>query len=100
MAGNHDPLSVTVEDGEVVLSVFNIDTYDSARVRLDPQEAQSRAHEVLEAVDGLLEGREGDGLSEGADLDAEPSEAGSRDDDHRSQMGIPPGAPSATPFRA
>ncbi|WP_159898693.1 hypothetical protein [Salinirussus salinus] len=98
MAGNHDPLSVTVEDGEVVLSVFNIDTYDSARVRLDPEEAQSRAREVLEAVDGLLEGREGDG--EGADLDAETSEAGSEDRDHRSQMGIPPGAPSATPFRA
>jgi hypothetical protein len=91
MAGNHDPLSVTVEDGEVVLSVFNIDTYDSARVRLDPEEAQSRAHELLEAVDGLLE----DG-----DVDAETSEPGSEDKDHRSQMGIPPGAPSATPFRA
>lgn len=91
MAGNHDPLSVTVEDGEVVLSVFNIDTYDSARVRLDPEEAQARAHELLEAVDGLLED---------ADIDAETSEAGSEDEDHRSQMGIPPGAPSATPFRA
>lgn len=91
MAGNHDPLSVTVEDGEVVLSVFNIDTYDSARVRLDPEEAQSRAHELLEAVGGLPE----DG-----DVDAETSEAGPEDEKHRSQMGIPPGAPSATPFRA
>ncbi|MEF8886333.1 MAG: hypothetical protein V5A30_00895 [Haloarculaceae archaeon] len=95
MAGNHDPLSVTVEDGEVVLSVFNIDTYDSARVRLDPEEAQARADELLEAVDGLLEGREG-----GVPEDAETSEAGSEDTEHRSQMGIPPGAPSATPFRA
>ena len=51
MAGNHDPLSVTVEDGEVVLSVFNVDTYDSARVRLDPEEARSRAPAVLAAVD-------------------------------------------------
>jgi hypothetical protein len=83
MAGNHDPLSVTVEDGEVVLSVFNVDTYDSARVRLDPEEARSRAQAVLEAVDGV-------------DVD---SETGSEDDD-RSQMGVPPGAPSATPFRA
>ena len=98
MAGNHDPLSVTVEDGEVVLSVFNIDTYDSARVRLDPEEAQARADELLEAVDGLLERQEGGGLPE--DADAETSEAGPEDDKHRSQMGIPPGAPSATPFRA
>ncbi|MFT4880488.1 MAG: hypothetical protein ACI9CA_000167 [Natronomonas sp.] len=88
MAGNHDPLSVTVEDGEVVLSVFNIDTYDSARVRLDPEDARSRAYKILEAVDGLREG---------VDVD---SESGSEDDDHRSQMGVPPGGPSAAPFRA
>ena len=91
MAGNHDPLSVTVEDGEVVLSVFNIDTYDSARVRLDPEEAQARAHEVLEAVDALVD-------DEGA------GEVGAGEDDSadatRSQMGIPPGGPSTTPFRA
>jgi hypothetical protein len=88
MAGNHDPLSVTVEDGEVVLSVFSADTYDSARLRLDPEEARSRAQAVLEAVDGLVEG---------VDVD---SETGPEDDDRRSQMGVPPGAPSATPFRA
>lgn len=91
MAGNHDALSVTVEDGEVVVSVFNIDTYDSARVRLNPEEAQSRAHELLEAVDRL---------PEDADTDAETGENCSEDDDCRSQMGIPPGAPPATPFRA
>lgn len=90
MVTNHDPLSVAVEDGEVVVSVFNIDTYDSARVRLDPEEARARARELRDAADTLVD--EGSGEVEAGKED--PADA------TRSQMGVPPGGPSTTPFRA
>lgn len=91
MVTNHDPLSVTVEDGEVVVSVFNIDTYDSARVRLDPEEARTRGHEVLAAATDL---------AGGADAGTDAEDDGTSADTSRSQMGVPPGGPSTTPFRA
>jgi hypothetical protein len=90
MAGSHDPLSITAEDGEVVVSVFNIDTYDSARVRLDPEEAGARARELLDTAAALA----GAGDTEGDDRTEPPRS----DDAPRSEMGVPPGAPP-TAFR-
>ena len=91
MVTNHDPLSVTVEDGEVVVSVFNVDTYDSARVRLGPEEARARVRELRDAVGALVDD-EGSGAVEASEK--EPTDA------PRSQMGVPRGGPSATPFQA
>jgi len=93
MTGSHEPLSVAVEDGEVVVSVFNIDTYDSARVRLAPESARDHARELLAAATDLTGEEDGSGTEEGGDASGSAGSA-------RSQMGVPPGGPSTTPFRA
>ena len=93
MTGSHEPLSVAVEDGEVVVSVFNIDTYDSARVRLAPESARDHARELLAAAADLTGEEDGGGTEESEDA---ARSAGNT----RSQMGVPPGGPLTTPFRA